>query len=144
VPRRKLKDLLESATSTMCLGWRICDFPWAFGEFLKYIVEKYNVNLDVEVEYEDREKTIYAIIPVTAFKVKPPMTGLEESAKAAASALSLLVPQSQPRELGPLYSAIANSLLLSLPAGAFERKRVHNRDCYAKYIDSEKVVVACW
>ena len=141
--KRKLKDLLDSATSNMCLGWRICDFPWAFGEFLKYIVEKYNVDLNVEVEYKDSERFIYAIIPASAFKVKPPTAGLEKSVKAVADVLSLFIPLSQPHRPGQLYSTLASQLVVALPAGAFERKIVHNRDCYAKYIDSEKVVVAC-
>lgn len=141
MPKRKLKDLLDSATSNMCLGWWICDFPWAFGEFLKYIVEKYNADLDVEVEYEDRERLIYAIIPVTAFKVKPPMAGLEKGVEAVAKALSLFV--DQPHEPGLLYSTLASQLMIRLPAGAFERKVVHNRDCYAKYLDTNNIVVAC-
>jgi hypothetical protein len=131
----------------MCLGWRICDFPWSFGEFLKYIVEKYDVDLDVEVEYKDSERFIYAVIPASAFRNKPPVAGLEKSVEAVADVLSLFIPLSQPHgqphEPGQLYSILASQLAVGLPAGAFERKIVHNRDCYAKYLDAEKIVVAC-
>jgi hypothetical protein len=144
VPKRKLEDLLKSATSNMCLGWLVCDFPQAFGKFLKYIVEKYSVDLNVEVEYKDSERFIYVVIPVSAFKVKPPME-LRRSAEATANALRLFVPLDEQVEWKPglIYSTLAWAIAIRLPAGAFERKVVDNRDCYAKYLDANNIVVAC-
>jgi hypothetical protein len=139
----KLKNLLYLAKEHG-LGWWIKTFPKTFGEFLEYVVKKYDVDLDVDVKYKDEEHLIYAIIPASAFRVKPPIDGLKESGEAVSEAVNLLVPLSTPeKKLGLIHYLFAVKMAIGTPAGAFEEKTVNNRICYSKYITSEAIVVAC-
>ena len=140
----KLRNLIYLARE-LGLGWYVKSFPRTFGEFLEYITSKYDVDLDVEVEYKDRERLIYAVIPASAFRVKPPQHGLRESKEAVAEAVNLLVPLSttSERKLETIHYLFAALMSISIPAGAFEEKTLNNRLCYAKYIDLNNIVVAC-
>jgi len=139
----KLKDLVYLAKERG-LGWWVKSFPKTFGEFLEYIVNKYGVDLDTEVKYRDEEHIIYAIIPASAFRVKPPTNGIKESKEAVAETVNLFVPLSMGEtKIGPLYYLIAIQAAIRLPAGAFEEKTLNNRLCYAKYLDINNIVVAC-
>jgi hypothetical protein len=139
----KLKDLIDLAKNRG-LGWWIKTFPRTFGEFLEYIASKYEVDLDAEVKYRDEEHLIYAIIPATAFKIKPPINGIKESKEAVSEVVNLFVPLSvSETKPGPLYYLIAIQAAIRIPAGAFEEKTLNNRLCYAKYLDLNNIVVAC-
>ena len=141
--RIKLKDLIDLAKNRG-LGWWIKTFPRTFGEFLEYIANKYNVDLDAEVKYKDEEHIIYAVIPASAFRVKPSTSGLRESKEAVSEVINLLVPLSTGEtRIGPLYLYIALQAAIRIPAGAFEEKTLNNRLCYSKYITSEAIAVVC-
>jgi threonine synthase len=138
----KLKELIYLAKERG-LGWYVKTFPRTFGEFLEYIAGKYDVDVEVEVEYRDKERLIYTLIPASAFRVKPPLR-LEESVKAMREAVALLIPASQEvKELSPVHYLFAMYMSIASPAGAFEERTLNNRLCYAKYLNADTVVVAC-
>jgi len=146
VSKVKVRELLYLAKE-LGFGWYIKTFPHTFAEFLEYIIEKYKVDEDSEiVEYKDSEHLIYAILPVSAFRVKPEVSKEEKEREELALEMigGLLTPVSQ-KEVrdNPVVSLFVAKMRLSIPAGAFEEKTVNNRLCYSKYITSEAIAVAC-
>jgi len=142
----RVKELLYLAKE-LGFGWYVKTFPHTYAEFLEYMIAKYGIDEDAEViEWKDREHLIYAIISVSAFKVKPEVSKeeLEREQLALEMIGGLLAPASR-RDVSdnPVVSLFVSKMRLSIPAGSFEEKTVNNRICYAKYIDSDKIGVAC-
>ena len=142
----KVKELLHLAKD-LGFGWYVKTFPRTFAEFHEHIMTKYGVNEDAEVvEHEDSEHLIYAILPVSAFKVKPEVSREEREREKLALEMirDLLKPVSnQSSQSNPIISLFVYKMRLSIPAGSFEEKTVNNRICYAKYISQDKIGVVC-
>jgi len=141
----RVKELLCLAERGF--GWYVKTFPKTYGEFLEYIITKYGVNEDAEViEYGDREHIIYAILPASAFRVKPEVSKEEREREELALEMlgGLLIPASQ-REVSdnPIVSLFVSKMRIGIPAGSFEEKTINNRLCYAKYITEDRIVLAC-
>jgi hypothetical protein len=146
VRKVKVRELLYLAKERG-FGWYIKTFPYTYAEFLEYIMSKYQVDEDAEVlDYKDSEHLIYAILPVSAFKVKPEVSEEEREREELALEMigGLLKPVSiPPSQSNPIISLFVYKMRLSIPAGSFEEKTVNNRICFAKYISQDKVGVAC-
>jgi hypothetical protein len=141
----RVKELLCLAERGF--GWYVKTFPRTFYEFLNYVVNKYKVDEDAEVfDYKDREHIIYAILPVSAFRVKPEVSKEEREREELALEMlgGLLIPASQ-REVSdnPIVSLFISKMRIGIPAGSFEEKTINNRLCYAKYITEDRIVIAC-
>jgi hypothetical protein len=142
----KVKELLRLAREEG-FGWYVKTFPVTFAEFLEYVIAKYGIDENAEViEYKDSEHLIYAILPVSAFKVKPETKPeeIEREQLALEEIGGLLKPVSKSSsQSNPVISLFVAKMRLSIPAGSFEEKTVNNRLCYAKYLTEDKIGVAC-